>query len=99
MYLSHPVRRLRDDPTDGETVTLRITAVDDAAADDLTDRLDDIGVVEERLRFGGIRMTLPQAQVEDVCALDGIESIETGNTFTIDADGAGEDVEYDSTCR
>jgi hypothetical protein len=99
MYLSHPVRRLRDDPTEGETVTLRVTAVDEDAADALADRLDDVGVVEERLRFGGIRLTLPQARVADVCALEGIESIETGNTFTIDADGAGEDVEYDSTCR
>lgn len=98
MYLSHPVRRIRDDPVEGETVTLRITAVDEDAADDLVDRLDDVGVVEERLRFGGIRMILPQQRVDDVCALEGIESIETGNTFTIDAD-AGEDVEYDSTCR
>ncbi|MFC7133178.1 MULTISPECIES: hypothetical protein [Salinibaculum] len=99
MYLSHPVRRIRDDPAEDETVTLRITAVDDDSADALADRLDDIGVVEKRLRFAGIRMTLPQERVDDVCALDGIESIETGNTFTLDPDGAGEDVEYDSTCR
>ena len=98
MYLSHPVRRIRDDPVEGETVTLRITAADDEAADDLADRLDAHGVVEKRLRFGGIRMTLPQSSVADVCALDGIESIETGNTFTTDAE-TPDDVDYDSTCR
>ncbi len=98
MYLSHPVRRIRDGPTEGETVTLRITAADETAVDELVDRLDDIGVVEERLRFGGIRMTLPQTAVSDVCSLDGIESIETGNTLTIDVEET-EDADYDSTCR
>jgi hypothetical protein len=98
MYLSHPVRRIRDDPDDDETVTLRITATDEDAADALLDRLDAHGVVEERLRFAGIRMTLPQSSVSDVCALEGIESIETGHTFSIDAEGTtGPD--YDSTCR
>lgn len=98
MYLSHPVRRIRDDPTDGETVTLRITATDEDAADDLFDRLGAYGVVEERLRFAGIRMTVPQGSVSDVCALDGIDSIETGNTFSIDVEGTT-DPDYDSTCR
>ena len=99
MYLSHPVRRIRDDPTDGETVTLRITAVDADTADALVDRLDEIGVVEERLRFGGLRLSLPQTAVEDVCALEGIESIETGNTFSLGSAETLDEIDYDSTCR
>jgi hypothetical protein len=99
MYLSHPVRRIRDDPTADETVTLRVTAADADDAADLADRIRGFGTVEQRLRFGGLRVTLPQERVADLCSLDGIESIETANTFTIDPDGAGEDVEYDSTCR
>jgi hypothetical protein len=98
MYLSHPVRRIRDDPTEGETVTLRITAADDETADALVEELDDHGVVEKRLRFGGIRMTLPEPAVTEICALEGIESIETGNTLTIDPE-RGEEADYDSTCR
>jgi hypothetical protein len=98
MYLSHPVRRIREDPDDSETVTLRVTAEDDDAADTLADALDELGVVEERLRFAGLRVTLPQGNVDDVCALNGIESVETGNTFTIDPE-TPDQVEYDSTCR
>jgi hypothetical protein len=98
MYLSHPVRRIREDPDDSETVTLRVTAEDDDAADALADALDELGVVEERLRFAGLRVTLPQGNVDDVCALNGIESVETGNTFTIDPE-TPDQVEYDSTCR
>jgi hypothetical protein len=98
MYLSHPVRRIREDPTPEETVGLRLTAVDEEAADALADDVDALGVVEERLRFGGLRVTVPQERLDDLCALDGIESIETANTFSIDPDSP-EDVEYDSTCR
>ncbi|WP_340098614.1 hypothetical protein [Salinibaculum salinum] len=98
MYLSHPVRRIREDPDEDETVTLRVTAVDDDAADELVDRIDDVGVVEERLRFAGLRVTLPQERLDDICALEGIESIETGNTFSVDFD-TPEDADYDSTCR
>ena len=98
MYLSHPVRRIREDPDESETVTLRVTAEDDDAADRLAEELDDFGVVEERLRFAGLRVTLPQVNVDDICALDGIESVETGNTFTIDPE-TPDQVDYDSTCR
>ena len=98
MYLSHPVRRIREDPDESETVTLRVTAEDDDAADALADALDDLGVVEQRLRFAGLRVTVPQVNVDDVCALDGIESVETGNTFTIDPE-TPDQVDYDSTCR
>ncbi|WP_302082113.1 hypothetical protein [Salinibaculum rarum] len=98
MYLSHPVRRIREDPDKSETITLRVTAVDDEAADELADCIDEFGVVEERLRFAGLRVTLPQVNVEEVCTLEGIESIETGNTVSMDFD-TPEDADYDSTCR
>ena len=99
MYLSHPVRRMREDPAEGETVTLRVTAADEASAADLADRLAEVGVVEKRLRFGAIRTTVPQTRVDEVCALDGIESVETGNTLGTGIEGGGDSVDYDSTCR
>lgn len=98
MYLSHPVRRIREEPDESETITLRVTAEDDEAADALAEQIDDIGVVEERLRFAGLRVTLPQTSVDEVCALEGIESLETGNTFKLDPETLDE-VDYDSTCR
>lgn len=98
MYLSHPVRRIREDPAEDETITLRVTATDDDAVDDLVDRIDDVGVVEERLRFAGLRVTVPQENLDDICTFEGIESIETGNTFSLDPD-THDDIDYDSTCR
>lgn len=98
MYLSHPIRRIRDDPDEDETITLRVTAVDDDAADELVSRIDQMGVVEERLRFAGLRVTLPQECLDDICTLDGIEAIETANTFALNLD-TPEDTDYDSTCR
>lgn len=98
MYLSHPVRRIREEPDESETITLRVTAEDDEAADALAEQIDDIGVVEERLRFAGLRVTLPQVNVDEVCALEGIESLETDNTFTTDIE-TPDQIDYDSTCR
>jgi hypothetical protein len=100
MYISHPVRRLREDPVEGASVSLRVTAADSDDADTLAERLGAVGTVEDRLRFGGIRVTVPQERLDDVCSLDGIEAVETANTFTLDADGAGEDVAYEGEwCR
>jgi hypothetical protein len=93
MYLSHPVRRIRDNPAEDETVTLRVIATDETAADQLATQVVEFGTAEERLRFAGLLVTLPQQRVEDICALEGIDSIETANTLKMDVEGAGEDVE------
>lgn len=92
MYLSHPVRRIREDPIEGETIALRVTAEDEDDADDLADRIRGFATVEQRLRFGGLRVVVDQTRLDTLCALDGIESIETANTVTLDAGDAGEDV-------
>ena len=94
-YLTHPVRRLREDPADGETVTLLVRADDGVDLDRLADRLAAHGSVEDRLRFATVKVIVPQAAVDAVCALDGIAAIETANTLALDPDGAGEDVELD----
>jgi hypothetical protein len=91
MYLSHPVRRMREEPRDGE-VTLRVTAESEERADVLAGELEDVGTVEERLRFGALRVTVEQERIGDLCALDGIESVETADTLGVGGD-AGEDVE------
>jgi len=95
MYLSHPVRRMRDDPQADEEVTLLVRAVEDDDVDDLAARLADLGTVEERLRFATVRVTVPQAAVADVCDLSGIDSVETATTLELDTEGAGEDVDLD----
>lgn len=95
MYVSHPVRRLRESPREGETVTLLVTAADEASVDDLAGRLAAHGTVKERLRFGTVRVSVPETAVEAVCELEGIARVETANTLDLDPTGAGEDVELD----
>jgi hypothetical protein len=91
VYLSHPVRRLRENPTEGETVALAVTAADDADTDALVEALTEAGgTVEERLRFGTLRVTVPEPRVAAVCALDGIASVETANTLGITGEDDGE---------
>jgi len=91
MYLSHPVRRMRDDPVEGEEVTLIVEA-GDRAPDEVAAAVEDAdGASEERLRFGSLRVTVAQDRLDAICSLDGIESITTDNAVGIGGD-AGEDV-------
>lgn len=94
-YCTHPVRRIREKPIEDEPVTLVVTAADEDAADALADRLAALGTVEERLRFGAVKVTVLQEAVDDVCDLSPVERVETANTLALDPDGAGEDVSYE----
>mgnify|MGYP000347198287 CR=1 FL=1 len=92
MYLSHPVRRMREDPVEGERVTLVVTAASERSVEDLETAIEDTGVrVTKRLQFGALRVELVQERIDDLCALGGIESVETANTVGVGGD-AGEDV-------
>jgi hypothetical protein len=95
-YVSHPVRRLREDPIADEDVTLVLDVADaetaDAAAlDRVAAAVRELGTVDERLQFGSLEVTVPQDRLDDVCSLDGIASIETAQTRSMGGD-AGEDV-------
>lgn len=82
MYLSHPVRRMRDDPFDDETAALRVEPVDDDARVALDDHVTSLGgSIEEELQFGGVVVVLPESDVAALCELDGIERIETVDTL------------------
>jgi len=94
MYLSHPVRRMRDDPVRGASVSLVVTgeSEDETAVEELEAAVEDTGAsVERRLAFGALEVTIPQELIADLCTLSGIESIETTNTVGVGGD-AGEDV-------
>ena len=91
-YLSHPVRRMREDPA-SESVTLRVEARDDADVDDVAEAIGAVGTVEERLRFGALRVTVDQRRLDDLVAVDGIEAVETDATLGVEGGDAGEDVE------
>ena len=91
MYVSPAVRSIREHPAEDESVTLLVRATDDAA--EIHDRVEAAGgTIERTLEFETVAVSVPQTAVGEICELDGIESIETDQTLTIDADGAGEDV-------
>jgi hypothetical protein len=102
MYVSRPVRSIRDDPVAGETVRLLVTL-----ADDLGERSAAVeasvretvsahgGEVLADLEFDTLAVEVPHEAVTDLCGLEGLAAIETDDTLSMTLDGAGEDVEYD----
>ncbi|WP_436926002.1 hypothetical protein [Halosimplex amylolyticum] len=96
MYLSPAVRTIRDDPIEGEPVTLLLEVADEATVKAVESAVGEAGAtVEEELEFRTLRVTVEQERVGAVCAVDGIETVETANTLGLDPDGAGEDVRPD----
>lgn len=102
MYVSPAVRSIVEDPIDGESVTLLIEVADDYEAEgDPVEAVANAieaagGVVEDRRRFGTLVVEVAHERVDGICDVEGIAVVETDNAVTIDPDGAGEDVEYDS---
>lgn len=89
MYVSHPVRRIRDDPIEGETVALVVTAdADGADPETVRDRIEAVGgeVVAE-LPFGSLEVSAAQEDVDDVCEVSGLARVETANTISFGGDG------------
>lgn len=87
MYLSHPVRRIREDPAAGETVSLVLELADDDRYDALVSAADDLdGSVDRDLGFAAHLVTVPETAVDDLCDFDGVERIETADTISLDFD-------------
>jgi hypothetical protein len=84
MYLSHPVRRIREDPVAGETVSLVLELADDDRYDALVSAVDDLdGSIDRDLGFAAYLVTVPETAVGDLCDLDGVERIETADTISL----------------
>jgi hypothetical protein len=94
---------MREDPTDGEDVTVivRVEAkgpdggvgeVTDDAIEATIDEIESLGgTVEDELRFGTLRVKVTQAQIDDLCTVSTLASIETDNTIGLEGD-SGEEV-------
>lgn len=84
MYLSHPVRRMRDDPLPDESVTLVVELADESAREPFLDAVAAYdGTVDRDLQFADLAVRVPESAVADLCEIEGIERIETGNTLDI----------------
>jgi hypothetical protein len=94
MYVSRAVRPIRDDPTPGESVALALTTADDADVEAVVAAAEAVGAtVERRLQFDDLAVSVPHQRVADICALDGLDVVETTNAIAITT--ADEDVEFD----
>lgn len=97
MYVSRAVRSIRADPIEGESVALALTTADDADSDAVVAAAQDVGAtVERRLQFDDLAVSVAQDRVADVCAIDGVDAVETTDAIAITtADATDEDVEFD----
>jgi len=93
-YLSHPVRRIREEPADGEHVEL-VVEQRDIATDTLTATVEELsGTVEAELQFDCYLIDIPETAVGDLYELDGIVRIETAETLSVaPRDGVAIDAE------
>ena len=81
MYVSHPVRRVRDDPNADETVSLVVEPVGEDADAIESAVAGHGGTVERRLQLGSLKVRVPEPAVSDLCERDDIARIETANTL------------------
>jgi len=96
MYVSPVVRTIRDDPIEGEPVSLLLEVADDVPVDKVARAVEELGgAVDAELEFRTLQVTVAHEQVGAVCETDGIEVVETANTLGADTDGAGEDVRFE----
>lgn len=86
MYLSHPVRRMRDDPGEGEVAL--VVELDSANAEQaLRDVVEDAGgTVEAELGFDCWQVRVPETALESLCDIDDVVRIETTATLDLGVD-------------
>jgi hypothetical protein len=93
VYVSHPVRAIRDDPQTDESVDLVVTVDPDAATDPRATVRDLGGTVVAELPYDAVRVRLPEAAVAPLCDAGGIERIETAETLRVAAVDTDPDVD------
>ncbi|WP_135854298.1 hypothetical protein [Halorussus salinus] len=81
-YLSHTVRSLRDDPIPDEEVRLVLTVEDAPTVEDDADEIESAvesldGEVVRELAFDRLLVEVAQTDIDAICSLDGISSVET----------------------
>ncbi|MBX0304090.1 hypothetical protein [Haloarcula salinisoli] len=97
MYVSRAVKSIREDPIEGESVGLALTTADDADPDAVAAAAEAAGgTVERRLQFDDLAVSVAHEAVADVCAIDGLDAVETTDAIAITTEAAtDEDVEFD----
>ena len=97
MYVSRAVESIREDPIEGESVALALTTADATDPDAVAAAVENAGgTVQRRLQFDDLAVSVPHERVDDICAIDGLDAVETTDAIAITtADATDEDVEFD----
>jgi hypothetical protein len=98
MYVSNAVRPMVADPPD-DPVALVLRTDDDTDPATAVAAVEALGGEHERdLGFGDVLVSVPGEAVADVLDVAGLSAVETGAVAEMsDAEGAGEDVEFEDT--
>ena len=81
-YLSHPVRRIRDDSDDGSVAL--VVELGGGDPETLAATVTELsGTVERELEFDCYLVDLPEMAVDALCELDEITRIETADTIAV----------------
>ena len=84
MYVSHPVRRIQEDPIADESIAL-VVGYDEGetSADEVADGIEAAGgeVVAE-LPFEALKVRVEQEDVGAICGVSGLVKVETANTIS-----------------
>ena len=95
MYLSHTVRRIREDPQPDETIGLVVELDEEADADALDTLHETVetagGQVGRDLGFGAHHVVVLEPAVDDLAAVDDVIRIETDATISFDVTAAEEE--------
>lgn len=90
-YLSHPVRRIREDPVPGESVALVVELVDGADGGAVRESVTDLGGrVTADLQFADLQVELPQTAVDEFCERPELARVETTNAIGLGIDDGAE---------
>jgi hypothetical protein len=94
MHVSRAVRTLRDDPVPGEEVALVFETEPDADLESVVTHLEAAGAtVERRLQFDDLLATVAHENVDAVCRVRGVDSVQTADAIGINPDEREEDVD------
>lgn len=92
MYLSHPVRRIREAPDADASVALVAELAPEVDPEEFASTVAELdGSVDEELRYDAWRVTVPQPAVASLCAFDGLVRVETADTLTLGVDAEAAD--------
>jgi hypothetical protein len=94
MHVSRAVASLREDPIEGETVSLVFETAPGADLDSVRAHLEAAGAtVERELQFDDLLATVAHEDIATVCRVSGVDAVQTADAIGIHPDEAEADID------